>query len=134
MGPPVSASGTGTESRSRHTLYIPAGCGIRCDQDVQKRRKQDFSHFLHFLSLPHGLPGIIFFKFLFLTRILLKVITESVTVLLLFYVLIFWPGCLWKSCFLTSDPAPPGSAGQFLTNGSPGESPIRSSPSLARCY
>ena len=34
---------------------------------------------------------------------ILKVFTEFVTILLLFYVLVFWPGGMWDLSFLTRD-------------------------------
>ena len=52
-----------------------------------------------------------------------KVFIEFVTILLLFYVLVFWPQGMWN---LSSPPgikpAPPALEGEVLTTGPPGKS------------
>ena len=45
----------------------------------------------------------IFFKDFFLLQTIFKVFIEFVTILLLFYVLVFWPQDMWDLSFLTRD-------------------------------
>ena len=65
-----------------------------------------------------------FFRFLFfLVWAIFKVFIEFVTILLLFYVLGFWPRGMWDLSFPTRDgTAPPALEGDVLTTGPPGKS------------
>ena len=54
-----------------------------------------------------------------------KVFIEFVTILLLFYVLVFWPQGMWDlSSRPGIEPASPALEGEVLTTGPPGESPF----------
>ena len=52
-----------------------------------------------------------------------KVFVEFVTVLFLFYVLIFWPQGMCNFSSPGTQPTPPALEGEVLTNGLPGKSP-----------
>ena len=52
-----------------------------------------------------------------------KVSIEFVTVLFLFYVLIFWPQGMCNFISPGTEPTPPALEGEVLTNGLPGKSP-----------
>ena len=68
---------------------------------VHRVAKSDIAKWLHSCSFFFS----DFFFLLFLTRTIFKVFVEFVTILLLFYVLVFWPGGLWDLIFLTRDPS-----------------------------
>ena len=52
-----------------------------------------------------------------------KVFIEFVTILLLFYVLVFWPQGMWDLPGPGIEPTPPALEGEVLTTGPPGKSP-----------
>ena len=57
---------------------------------------------------------------------ILKLFVEFVTILLLFYVLVFWPQGMWDlGSQLAVKLAPPALEGKVLTTGPPEESPDR---------
>ena len=56
------------------------------------------------------------FFLLFLMRTIFKVFVEFVTILLLFYVLVFWPGDPWDLIFLTRDPTRTSRIGRSLNH------------------
>ena len=51
-----------------------------------------------------------------------KVFIESVTILILFHVLVFWPWGMWDLSFPTREPVPRALEGEVLTSGPPGKS------------
>ena len=52
-----------------------------------------------------------------------KVFIESVTIVLLFYVLVFWPQGMWNLSFMTRDrTGTPALGGEVLTTGLPAKS------------
>ena len=56
-----------------------------------------------------------------------KVFIELITILLLFYVLVFWPQGMWDLRSPTRDRTPPPALeGKVLTAGPPGKSPLMS--------
>ena len=62
----------------------------------------------------------IFLDFFFLVWAIFKVFIELVTILLLFYVLGFWPRGMWDLSSRTKDgTAPPALEGDILTTGPP---------------
>ena len=77
------------------------------------------------MAKEHSLCDTSFFFKDFLTWTILKVFIEFVTMLLLFYVLVFWR----QACGILAPqpgikPAPPALEGEVLTTGPPGKSPI----------
>ena len=70
--------------------------------------------------------SILFFKVcLFLIWTIFKVFIEFVTILLLFYVLAFWPPVMWNQSQLPgTEPASPALEGEVLTTRPPGKSLI----------
>ena len=67
--------------------------------------------------------GFILLYFIFLMWTILKVFIEFVTILLRYYVLVFWPRGMWDlSPRLGIEPAPPALEGEVLTTGPPGKS------------
>ena len=90
----------------------------------------------HFLSFDHQGADteenevnviILFFKiFLFLMWTIFKVLTEFVTTMLLFLVLVFWLWGMWDLSFLTRDwTHTPCTGRQSLNHGTTGEIPIK---------
>ena len=49
-----------------------------------------------------------------------KVFVEFITVLLLFHILVFWPGGMWDLSSQAREPAPSALEGEVLTTGLPG--------------
>ena len=64
---------------------------------------------------------ISFFKIFFMGTIF-KVFIESVKILLLFHVLVFWPWGMWDLSFPTREPVPHALEGKVLTSEPPGKS------------
>jgi len=73
-------------------------------------------------------PLSAFFEKIFLCGPFFKVVIESVTILLLFHILLFWPPGKWDlGSQQGTEPAPPALDGEVLTPGPPGKAPSRCS-------
>ena len=107
---------------SRRTVVVPGmrRCIETCSWPATRSRIQPN----HSPYIPSMRNNFFFLGFFFWCGPVFKVFIEFVTILLLFYVLEFWPRGMWDLNYLTSDQTctPSALEGEVLTTGPPGKS------------